>query len=134
MKRVIMNTTGQRWADPEEDIHSIFKDTMVPEDLYATTSLAGERSISTQPDERELYAAFEEAISDRVLAVSSQLKRLNTTKVNVRFLRSRRTALVKQGLIPFGNIWHRVLLLACIVCMLITTSFDLTCLILFHLH
>ena len=129
-----MNTTGQRWADPDKDIHSIFKDSMVPEDLYVTTSLAGERSISTHPDERELYAAFEEAISDRVLAVSSQLKRLSTTGVNVRSLRSRRTALVKQGLIPFGNIWHRVLLLACVACMLITTSFDLTCLLLFHLH
>jgi len=72
-----MNSTVFNSTDTALDIHSLFADTAMPEDLHATTPMAVVRSTCWQLSEEELHTSFEQAISDRVLAVNRQLKRLS---------------------------------------------------------
>ena len=72
-----MNTTLYNPADSELDIHYPFADTTIPEDMHATTPMAVVRTTCWQPSEEELHTSFEQAISDRVLAVNRQLKHLS---------------------------------------------------------
>src|SRR5260370_32007491 len=72
-----MNSTLYNSTDTALDIHTLFADTAMPEDMHATTPMAVVRSTCWQPSEEELHTSFEQAISDRVLAVNRQLKRLS---------------------------------------------------------
>src|SRR5260370_17637034 len=72
-----MNSTLYNPTDTALDIHCLFADTAMPEDMYTTTPIAVVRSTCWQPSEEELHTSFEQAISDRVLAVNRQLKRLS---------------------------------------------------------
>ena len=72
-----MNGIVYNPAETEPDIRCMSTETVAFEDLYSTTPLIRMRSIYRQPNEEELHSSFEEAISDRVLAVNKQLKRLS---------------------------------------------------------
>src|SRR5260370_1196003 len=63
-----MNSTLYNPTDTALDIHCLFADTAMPEDMYTTTPIAVVRSTCWQPSEEELHTSFEQAISDRVLA------------------------------------------------------------------
>src|SRR5438132_9883230 len=52
--------------------------------LYATTPMPAFRPVFQQPNEEELYTSFEEAISDRVLAVNRRLSHLSRADSRVR--------------------------------------------------
>src|SRR5947209_11334470 len=52
--------------------------------LYATTPMPAFRPVFQQPNEEELYTSFEEAISDRVLAVNRRLSHLSRAHSHVR--------------------------------------------------
>jgi hypothetical protein len=72
-----MNSILPNPAETELDIRCITTETAAPEDLYSTTPLIIIHSIYRQPNEDELHSSFEEAISDRVLALNKQLRRLS---------------------------------------------------------
>ena len=72
-----MNTIAYNPAKTEPDIRCMTTETSASEDMYSTTPLIVMRSIYRQPNEDELHSSFEEAISDRVLALNKQLRRLS---------------------------------------------------------
>src|SRR5260370_8023070 len=74
-----MNSILCSSADTELDIRRITADMPAPEDMYATAPMALLQPAYRQSDEEELHTSFEEAISDRVLAVNRQLQRFSGT-------------------------------------------------------
>jgi len=107
--------------------------------LYATTPMPAFRPVFQQPDEEELYTSFEEAISDRVLAVNRQLSRLSGAHSRVR----PRVSQVESGvssresggaLALVGNAWRSVVLLISVALMLVLLGFDLMGLLVLHVH
>src|SRR5438105_8916995 len=64
-------------TDTELDNYVIQTDNLSAEDSYATTPMVAIRSLYQPPDEEELYTSFEEAISDRLVAVQQRLSRIS---------------------------------------------------------
>src|SRR6266487_6402371 len=71
-----MNSILYNSSETEMSVHCITIERTTSEDIYATSPLVAVRPIYRQPNEEELHSSFEEAISDRVLAVNRQLRRL----------------------------------------------------------
>ena len=67
-----MNNVMYEPAESEPDIRYMTIATTALEDLYSTTPLNIMGSLYRQPNEDELHSAFEEAISERVLAFQKQ--------------------------------------------------------------
>ncbi len=67
-----MNNVICDFAESGADIRSMTVETTGLEDLYSTTPLKIIGSFYQQPDEDELHSAFEEAISERVVAFQKQ--------------------------------------------------------------
>jgi hypothetical protein len=66
-----------------DDISAVSTDmAFIGNSLCATTPMPAFRPLFQQADEEEVYTSFEEAISDRVLAVKRQLSCLISNPVN----------------------------------------------------
>src|SRR5579859_3697944 len=72
-----MNSIAFNPAETNLDIFRNTTEAATLEDMYATTPLVVVRPTYAQPNEEELHTSFEEAISDRVLAVNRQLRHLS---------------------------------------------------------
>ncbi len=72
-----MNTMIHHTAESESDIRCITIETTALEDLFSTTPLKIIGSMYQQPNEDELHSAFEEAISDRVVAFNKQRRSIS---------------------------------------------------------
>ena len=61
--------------EAESELHSccVYTDSSVAEDTFATQPLIAIQPAFQQPDEEELHTSFEQAISDRLIAVNRQL-------------------------------------------------------------
>ncbi len=94
-----MNSILYDPAGTEVDMHCLSADTPVPEDLYATVAIAHARPVYRRSDEEELYISFEEAISDRVLAVNRQLQRLSGTLAGARQTEPQTSASLKSHIL-----------------------------------
>jgi hypothetical protein len=97
------------------------------------------RPVCEQPDEEELYTSFEEAISDRVLAVNRQLSRLSGAHSSVRQSVShvecgRSSGEIGGALALMGNAWQSRVLLISVAVMLVLLGFDLMGLLVLHAH
>src|SRR5947209_2101525 len=73
-------------TDTERDDCAIQTDSLSVEDSYATTPMVAIRPLYQCPDEEALYTSFEEAISDRVVAVQERLSRVSDPAVSTREL------------------------------------------------
>jgi len=107
--------------------------------LYATTQMPAFRPVFQQPNEEELYTSFEEAISDRVLAVNRQLSHLSRAHSRVRqsvsHVECGRNSRESGGaLARVGNAWQSGVLLMSIALMLVLLGFDLMGLLVLHVH
>ena len=107
--------------------------------LYATTPMPAFHPVFQQSDEEELYTSFEEAISDRVLAVKRQLSRLSGAHSRVRQSVSQVECGVSSresggALASVGNAWQSGVLLISVALMLILLGFDLMGLMVLHAH
>jgi hypothetical protein len=114
-------------------------DTGTLEDTYATTPMRVVQSIYQQPDEEELHTSFEEAISDRVLAVNRQLSRLSGTHAGNLYVQSQTSAPVKRDGLAVGTTllaraWQRGMLFAALAFMFVLVGFDLMGLLVLHLR
>src|SRR5437763_2521500 len=74
-----MISTSINPADTELDIRCVTVDAARMEDMHATTPMVVVPRTYLRLNEEELHTSFEEAISDRVLAVNKQLRRLSGT-------------------------------------------------------
>src|SRR5258708_13133639 len=125
-----MNSILYDPAGTELDMYCLSADTPVPEDLYATVAIAHARPAYRRSDEEELYISFEEAISDRVLAVNRQLQRLSGTLAGARQTEPQTSASLKNYILAirppsFGSAWQKSTLFAGIALILLLSGFDL---------
>jgi hypothetical protein len=72
-----MNKLAYNPAETEPDICCMATETAASEDMYSTTPLITIRPLYRQPNEDELHSSFEEAISERVIALNKQLRYLS---------------------------------------------------------
>ena len=72
-----MISTLYRATDVELDDYAIQTDNLPVEDSYATVPMIAVQPLFQRPDEEELYTSFEEAISDRLVAVQQRLSRIS---------------------------------------------------------
>jgi hypothetical protein len=114
----------------ELDIFCNTNETVIPEDLYATTPLVVVRPTYTLPNEEELHTSFEEAISDRVLAVNRQLRHLSNPLTDCMVVKSPTYSPLKvQSLLARlkrpGYTSRKALYYMAIALMLVMVGFDL---------
>jgi len=123
---------------PPERTQDVF-DTATPvgvltqHDVFATAPMKA--VIYHQENEEELHTSFEDAISDRVLAMNRQLQRLSGSLAEVRCIEPHTDVLVKQG----GFTWRAALSLrawrlAGLALMLVLIGFDLMGLLVLHMR
>ncbi len=91
-----MNSILYNPAETELDIRCITTDTGATEDIYSTTPLTITRSLYRQSNEEELHSSFEEAISDRVLVLNRQLRRLSIPLTDNLSVQSPMSSVVKM--------------------------------------
>jgi hypothetical protein len=132
-----MNSIVFNPAETELDILCNTSATATPEDMYATTPLVIVRTTYAQPNEEELHTSFEEAISDRVLAVNRQLRHLSIPLTDCLSVQSPTCALVKQQslltrLTRPGYASRQAILYVAIALMLVMVGFDLMGLLVLH--
>ncbi|HEX6554457.1 MAG TPA: hypothetical protein VF026_16950 [Ktedonobacteraceae bacterium] len=121
-----------------DDTYAVFTDMASLGDvLYATTPMPAFRPVFQQPDE-EVYASFEEAISERVLAVNRQLSHLGRAHSRVRQSVSQeeygRSSREGGTLARVGNVWQSGVPLLSLALMLVLLGFDLMGLLVLHVH
>ena len=125
-----MNSIVCNPAETKLDIFCNTTETVTPEDMYATTPLVVVRPTYIQPNEEELHTSFEEAISDRVLAVNRQLRHLSIPLTDCLVVQSPTYTSVKvQSLLARltrpGYASRQALLCVAIALMLVMVGFDL---------
>ncbi len=125
-----MNSILDNPTVTEPDIHCVIADRVTPEDLYSTTPMTIISSIYRQPNEEELHTSFEEAISDRVLAVNRQLSRLSGTLTSNSFVQAQTSMVVKHHSHALRStlprlVTRRGILFIAIAFMLVMAGFDL---------
>jgi hypothetical protein len=132
-----MNTTLYNPADTKLDIHCPFADTAMPEDMHATTPMAIVRATCRQPSEEELHTSFEQAISDRVLAVNRQLKRLSYPLTGAVHSQTD-TTVTQRSLVTHLTLleraWQQRIRYLAIAFLLFMVGFDLMGLLVLRLH
>jgi hypothetical protein len=125
-----MNGIVYNPAETEPEIRCLNTETAASDDLYSTTPLIVMRTLYRQPNEDELHSSFEEAISDRVIALNMQLRHLSIPLIDDVSMRSSMRPLVKLQSKPTHftlltpAVW-KVILLITIAFMLIMIGFDL---------
>jgi len=106
--------------------------------LFVTTPMPAFRPLFQQPDEEEVYTSFEEAMSERVLAVNRQLSHLSRAHSRVRqsvsHVECGRSSREGGALARVGNAWQNGVLLLSLALMLVLLGFDLMGLLVLHVH
>ena len=134
-----MNSILHNPAETELDIRCITTDTGATEDIYSTTPLTITRSLYRQSNEEELHSSFEEAISDRVLVLNRQLRRLSIPLTENLSVQTPSSSVVKmQGLTgrltSLGRASRQTMLSLAIAFMLVMVGFDLMGLLVLHMQ
>jgi hypothetical protein len=120
------------------------------ESAYATVPTPAVKPSFQQPDEEELHTSFEEAISDRLLALHSRLDRISqplsdalphnigsvlaqtTTTAQVQDSSDQQEHATQHSLNV--NTGQRITIFACLALMLILSGFDLMGFLVLHTH
>ena len=134
MKSIVYNP-----AETELDIRCITTDTGATEDIYSTTPMPIMRSLYRQSNEEELHSSFEKAISDRVLVLNRQLRRLSIPLTENLSVQTPSSSVVKmQGLsarlTSLGQASRQAMLRIAIAFMLVMVGFDLMGLLVLHMQ
>jgi hypothetical protein len=125
--------------------------------MYATEPMPAIKKLAyQQPDEEELHTSFEEAISDRLLALHSRLDRLSNPTLVIQGAErntdpvlstttSIRNATTSRKFAPIAATsnhvedvshfaWKRMTIFACSAAMFLLLGFDLMGLLVLHIH
>jgi hypothetical protein len=121
-----------------DDTYAVSPDmTSIGDSLYATTPMPAFRPVFEQPDE-EAYTSFEEAMSERVLAVKRQLSQLSRAHSrvgqSVSQVEGGRSSREGGALARVGKAWQSGVLLLSMALMLVLLGFDLMGLLVLHVH
>jgi hypothetical protein len=134
-----MNSILYNPAETELDIRCITTGPAAIEDMYSTTPLTNMRSIYQQYNEEELHSSFEEAISDRVLVLNRQLRRLSIPLTdNVSIQSPLSSVVIMPGisarLTSLGQASRQAMLRIAVAFMLVMVGFDLMGLLVLHMN
>ena len=118
--------------------------------VYSTEPMPAIKKLAyQQPDEEELHTSFEEAISDRLLALHSRLSRLSSPTLAVQnaerntdavlstttSIRNTTTAPDRLENVSYpATAWKRTTIFACSATMFILLGFDLMGFLVLHMH
>jgi hypothetical protein len=111
------------------------------ESTYATVPTAVVKPVFQRTDEEELHTSFEEAISERLLALHPRLDRISQSlpsAYNNETVQCQ-TVQVQQQSKPQGHflnvtIQQRITIFACFALMFMLTGFDLMGFLVLHMH
>jgi len=116
-------------------------------DAYATTPMATVTRMPQAIDEEVLYTSFEEAISDRVVALHGRLSRLSNPQLQVEcssqtsgLIENMSTSILSEQKgydtqrSLFGRGWQLGLMWCCLALMFTLLGFDLMGLLVLHAH
>jgi len=117
------------------------------ESAYATVPTAVVKLPFQQPNEEELYTSFEEAISDRLIALHMRLDRISQSlpgtlprdtrpvlQENTQALESRAQQGQATKLSLHVTIQQRITIFACCALMFMLSGFDLMGVLVLHMH
>src|SRR6266699_3730513 len=134
-----MNSILYNSSETELSVRCITIEKTTSEDIYATSPLVAVRPIYRQSNEEELHSSFEEAISDRVLAINRQLRRLSVPLTENLSIQSPSQSIVKMQclsayLTSLGQASRLAMLRIAIAFMLVMVGFDLMGLLFLHMR
>ncbi len=154
-----MNSTLCRSNDTIFDEVLLTEEYAGVDNSYATEAMpAIKKVVYHQPDEEELHTSFEEAISDRIVALHTRLNRLSNPVLNAQYAERNTDALLSTGAatrnttgarkaVQITHIkerveyvsrpmaaWRNVTLFVCSAIMFLLFGFDLMGLIVLHMH
>ncbi len=157
-----MNCTLCRPTDTELNENFVQGTMTVAENAYATVPMVAVKTVYQQPDEEELHTSFEEAISDRLIALHSRLDRISKPLSNTQDLHydtdpvlsaslKNTTATLALGHVrathstdqlkpsptfshPMVNSWQRIMIFACLALMFMLLGFDVMGSLVLHMH
>jgi hypothetical protein len=107
------------------------------EGTYATVPTAIVKPAFQRADEEELHTSFEEAISDRLLALHPRLDRISQSLPSTHdneTVQCQSVQVQRQGLFLNVTIQQRITIFACIALMFMLTGFDLMGILVLHMH
>lgn len=107
------------------------------ESAYATVPTAAVKPAFQRADEEELHTSFEEAISDRLLALHPRLDRISQLLSSAHDndtveCQSVQVQSKQHGF--FLNVQQRITIFACFALMFMLTGFDLMGMLVLHMH
>jgi hypothetical protein len=117
-------------------VHDIFTDTSLVQDQFATTPIIAVHPARAyeHADEEELYTSFEQAISDRVLAVSKQLSRISGPLVNSQTVQSVKPQNDRVNPTFLSHASKQIILYVGLAVMFLLVGFDLMGLLMLYKH
>ena len=104
---------------------------------YATVPTAVVKPAFQRADEEELHTSFEEAISDRLLALHPRLDRISQSLPSAHdneTVQCQSVQVQQQGLSLNVNMQQRITIFACFALMFMLTGFDLMGMLVLHMH
>lgn len=109
------------------------------ENTYATVPTAVVKPVFQRADEEELHTSFEEAISDRLLALHPRLDRISQSLPSAHDNDTVECQAIQvqnkpQGLLLNVNVQQRITIFACFALMFMLTGFDLMGMLVLHMH
>jgi len=129
----------------------VYVDVPAVEDQFVTEPIISVEAVYQQLAEEELHTLFEQAISDRLLAISMRLKRISSPLSCLPYARSETTShgmrldgaeIVPATMLPETqqrtslslqwNAWRRCVILSSVALILISTGFDLMGVLVLH--
>jgi hypothetical protein len=125
-------------AEAYQGVQYIAEPMSLLEDQYATTPMAVVQPAFQFQGEEELHTSFEQAISDRVMAVNRQLSHLSGPITDTGYVQPHTDDLVHPDILTIAiplpavanpshheNVWQRIVLMVCLCLILVMLGFDL---------
>ncbi len=122
----------------EQYANCVYADLPAVEDRFVTEPIIAVEPAYRQLNEEELHTLFEQAISDRVVAVSARLKRisgaLNDCLPVSSETTSQRMHQAPVEVVPSNWLWQRSVIVASLALMFLLTGFDLMGVLVLHMR
>ncbi len=114
----------------------IFAAVPIMQDQFATSPIIAVHPALAyeQPDEEELYTSFEQAISDRILAMSKQLSRISGPLVNSQAVLSVKQQNDRLNPTLLNQRWKQCIVYISLAVMFLLVGFDIMGLLMLYKH
>ena len=122
----------------EQYANCVYTDLPAVEDRFVTEPIIVVEPAYRQLNEEELHTLFEQAISDRVVAVSARLKRVSSALNDCLPVSpeptSQRMHQAPVEVVPSSWLWQRFVIVASLALMFLLTGFDLMGVLVLHMR